>query len=233
MTFLWQKTRSKTGSFRTAMTCSSCNVSNSENMISLSDTIDPSSVNQLGLAEGMKQSVISSLVHFFSFSVFHVCFSPHLFFLFCIFSFLLGFPPLFPLFFLIMSFCFNSFVPHPSLLESSRLPNSTSANFWMLNFWTAKGGAPSLWCPGGGPNLEKVGPEGWAETSCANNLTLAFVLDKTAEWKAWLSRLLRIKVSSRHMGALQSSCPFLELTPSRCTQPRVISWILCAIARET
>ena len=46
-------------------------------------------------------------------------------------------------------------------------PISTSANFWMLNFLTTKGGAPK----GGGPNLEKVGsrslgprrvgPEGW------------------------------------------------------------------------
>ena len=38
--------------------------------------------------------------------------------------------------------------------ERGRLrPTSTSASFWMLNFWTTKGGAKK----GGGPNLEKAG----------------------------------------------------------------------------
>ena len=47
--------------------------------------------------------------------------------------------------------------------ERGRLrPISTSANFWMLNFWTTKGGAPKGWRVGGrGGGPRRVGQEGW------------------------------------------------------------------------
>ena len=110
---------------------SSCNDSNTENMISLSDTVDPDSFHQLRIAEGTKQRCNVIIFRLFSFSNYFIfsCFLLfHVFFIFlCFFSFFTSFPfsifpffhfVMFPLFF-VFFVCFFSFWVLPCFFSFS------------------------------------------------------------------------------------------------------------------